>query len=191
MLRFSTLLCAVALTLTACGTDSGSDDSTTSADATTTGEAGETGDSGGNACSMDFVEKPNGDAADLMVDFGAPCTTAADCSALGADAVCYTDVLGVYELPGGYCTKVCALPDTDTTFLNDAEDCMAGGGVSCVGAAGIFTACARPCSEDSECSREGYGCVNMPVISSPGDQTFCLMNKDECCIDESMCNTPP
>ncbi len=194
MLRFSTLLGAVALSfsLAACGDDGGSEDSSsTSADSSESSE-GESGDTGPSACEMDFVTKDNPSAEDAMTDFGTPCSTDADCSALGTGATCYTDVLGVFELPGGYCSKPCALPDTNTTFINDAEDCDPNGGVSCVGAAGVFTACARPCSEDSNCSREGYGCVRMPVISGPDDQTFCLMNEAECCLlDDDACSAPP
>ena len=69
----------------------------------------------------------------------------------------------------------------------DDLTCDPNGGIACVGAMGLFTACANPCSEDSECSREGYACIAMPVISSPGDQTFCLMNEAECCLDPTMC----
>ena len=175
-----------------CGDDGNADTSeATSADSTTTAgeETGESGD--GDACASDFVDKPNASATDVMTDFGAACSADADCSDLGDGAKCQQDVLGVFELPGGFCTKSCELPDTDTTFLNDATDCDAGGGVSCVGAAGLFTACARPCTEDSECSREGYGCIRMPVISGPDDETFCLMNEATCCLDPDMCTTPP
>jgi len=173
-----------------CGDDGDAND--TDASTSGSGEAGEAGETGADACAEEFVTKDNADAPDTMTRFGTPCLTDADCSHLGETGECFEDVLGIYELPGGFCSIRCDLPDTSTTFVNDDPQCDAEGGVTCVGAKGLFSACIQPCTEDSNCSREGYGCVRMPTISIEGDPLFCLMNQDECCLQtQDVCTTPP
>jgi hypothetical protein len=132
-------------------------------------------------CGSEWAEK-DGTTASIMDVWGAPCTSDADCmQALGADGICVLDILGVYELPGGLCTKNCQLPDASTTFVEDATDCDEMGGVSCVGGKDLFSVCMIPCTDSSQCGREGYGCRTMPTLASEGDPTFCLMNVADCC----------
>lgn len=46
-----------------------------------------------------------------MKTYGAPCDTDTDCQALlGPNGTCIKDILGVYALPGGYCTTFCVFP---------------------------------------------------------------------------------
>ncbi len=118
-----------------------------------------------------------GDDMSLMKTYGAPCGTDADCQKLlGADGKCLKDILGVYSLPGGYCSIFCQLPDQQTTYITDAPDCtmMA----DCVGLMGYFEGCAHACTDDSQCPRDGYECRRMPQISNEGDPEFCLMTED-------------
>ena len=137
-------------------------------------------------CEEDFVEKEDG-VPSIMDEFGAPCSADADCvPILGEDAFCVLNILGVFDFPGGFCTTPCDVPDGET-FVVDSEQCRAGGGVDCVGIQGSFTACTIPCSEHSECGRQGYGCVIMPLIASEGDPTYCLMNQEACCTDPGSC----
>lgn len=113
----------------------------------------------------------------LMSHYGAPCETDADCKELlGAGGICLKDILGVYALPGGYCSTDCDLPDQQTTYILDARDCtmMA----DCLGLMGYFEGCAHVCTDDSQCPREGYECRQMPQISNPDDPEFCLMTED-------------
>ena len=105
---------------------------------------------------------------------GHPCATDDDCIAIvGAGGVCLKDVLAMYDLPGGYCTKSCPLPDFDTHYAPDHATC--GAGVHCIGVMGFFEACAVECFDDGECPREGYECRLLPQIGMPGDPMFCLM----------------
>lgn len=162
------LLCSVS----AC--DSGSDDE----------GSGETGDQK-NECGTEWVEK-DGTTPSIMEDFGAPCMSDADCEpVLGDTGVCVNNILGVYDLPGGFCTRDCDLPDTMTTFEHDSEQCDPNGGITCVGAQGLFTACIRECTSDDQCGREGYGCRIMPTLAAEGDPKFCLMNTVDCCTTDS------
>jgi hypothetical protein len=124
---------------------------------------------------------------DTQTSWGTPCTTDADCAHLGEMGECFENVLGVYELPGGACTVRCELPDSGTTVVEDDPQCDPNGGIACMGAKGIFSACLPPCTDDSQCGREGYGCIRMPTISAEGDAKFCLMNPDACCLDPTMC----
>jgi hypothetical protein len=163
----------------ACG-DSSSEDTSGSSG------SGETGS--GLACADEWVEKPDlMSSEDKTAHWGTACTSDSDCAHLGEGAVCFPDALGVFELPGGACSKYCDLPDTATTVVPDDPQCDPDGGVACMGAKDIFSACLPTCESDSECGREGYACINMPVISAPTDPTFCLMNPDACCLDPTMC----
>ena len=95
---------------------------------------------------------------------------------LGDGGVCLKDILMVYNLPGGYCSKICKLPDTMTAYVPDDPIC--GPGVTCIGAMGFFEGCAVECADNSDCPRQGYECRIMPTIGAPGDPTFCLMTED-------------
>lgn len=136
----------------------------------TTADPSATDDTGAESSS-------GGDDMSLMKTYGAPCDTDADCQKLlGADGKCLKDILGVYSLPGGYCSIFCQLPDQQTTYITDAPDCtmMA----DCVGLMGYFEGCAHACTDDSQCPRDGYECRRMPQISNEGDPEFCLMTED-------------
>lgn len=113
----------------------------------------------------------------LMTQYGAPCTTDDDCiDVLGAGGICLKDILGVYSLPGGYCSTACSLPDQQQTYIPMAADCKLG--ADCVGLMGFFEGCSLPCTDNSQCPRAGYECRTMPEISNPGDPSYCLMTED-------------
>jgi hypothetical protein len=118
-----------------------------------------------------------GGDAGLMGQYGHACETDADCIAvLGDGGKCLTDILMVYNLPGGYCSTDCDLPDQQHTYISMAADCKLG--ADCVGLMGFFEGCAFPCTDSSQCPRDGYECRQMPEISNPGDPTYCLMTED-------------
>ena len=117
-----------------------------------------------------------------MDTWGAACTTNEECVALLGDpaAICETNAV-VYELPGGYCTKPCVLPDATTQAVPDAADCDPNGGVACIGLMGTFERCGIICTDDMQCNRDGYICRQMPLIAQPDDPRMCLM--PDCCQD--------
>ncbi|MBL8971168.1 MAG: hypothetical protein JNK56_11330 [Myxococcales bacterium] len=118
-----------------------------------------------------------GDDMSLMKTYGAPCGTDADCQKLlGPDGKCLKDILGVYALPGGYCSTFCQLPDQQTTYIANAPDCLMM--ADCVGLMGYFEGCAFQCTDNAQCPRDGYECRRMPQISNPDDPTYCLMTED-------------
>lgn len=113
----------------------------------------------------------------LMGKYGHACATDDDCKAiLGAGGICQKEILGVYDLPGGYCTTYCHLPDQQTTYMKPPNDCTMDS--DCVGLMGFFEACAYECTDNSQCPRDGYECRQMPQISNPGDPKYCLMTED-------------
>ncbi len=142
------------------------------------------GTTGGGACYADREAQKPSASMDLQMTWGSACQTDQECKdRLGdPDAVCDFSAV-VYELPGGYCTKPCVVGDdpsnTQMSFELDDPECDPAGGVACVGANGIYTRCAIPCTDDSNCGREGYFCRQMPSIGGPNDPSFCLM--DDCC----------
>ena len=138
-----------------------------------------------NECGTEWTDKP-GVEPSIMDDFGAPCMSDADCEpVLGADGICITNILSVYNLPGGFCSRECDLENTSVTFEHDSAQCDPNGGVTCVGAQGLFTACIRECTSDDQCGREGYGCRIMPTLAKADDPKFCLMNPVDCCTTDS------
>ena len=178
-MRFARLTLGLALLATACADDKDPGTSqtttatpgTTSADATTAAEASDTGAPTTGAAEV-CVDK------DLMTNYGHACEVDADCvEFIGTpDAKCLKDILGVYGLPGGYCSNLCALPDAMTTFVKGAADCFMG--ADCIGLDGYFEGCVPTCGCDADCPREGYQCRRMPVISNEGDPKYCLMTED-------------
>jgi hypothetical protein len=183
MTRPALLISRLALVVSCClpACDGGGDEDT----AADTDAETSTSTTGAEPCGTEWVEK-DGTTESVMSAWGAPCTQASDCTPLlGEGAECVSNILGVYDLPGGFCTKYCDLPDTSTTFIHDSPQCDPAGGVTCVGAKDLFSACIIPCQNDSQCGREGYACVTMPTLASEGDPTFCLMNKVDCCTTDS------
>jgi hypothetical protein len=139
-------------------------------------------------CGEEFVEKEPG-TPDIMTTWGHACMADADCEAAGlaAPAKCISNILGVYDLPMGYCTRDCEVGSTEVSFRLDALECDPNGGVACVGVDGMFTACAPECTSDSQCGREGYACQIMPNIGAENDPKFCLMNASACCATPGAC----
>lgn len=187
-------LTASLLVVSACASDDdGTDGMDSAADADTNADGGD-GDSGADGSGDDggddaselgcAAETPNettsGETNPLMDSWGAPCSTDADCvTLLGEGAVC-DDAAVIYELPGGYCTKPCTLPDGET-FVEDDPTCDPNGGVACVGQAPLYQRCAPVCTDDAQCNRDGYYCRQMPMIAQPDDPKICLM--PDCCQD--------
>lgn len=143
--------------------------------------------SGADAESGDPAACPNGNFGlgtdgqnnPLMDSWGSPCTQDSDCvPALGEGAICQKLAV-VYELPGGYCSRPCTLPDNATRVVDNAPDCDPGGGIACIGLKGFFESCAPLCTDDMQCNREGYFCRQMPMIAEEGDAKACLM--PDCC----------
>lgn len=138
-------------------------------DPTTGASAGSTGGMSGGST--------GGSGNSVMEEFGHPCVGDDDCKAvLGADGVCLKDILMVYNLPGGYCSRLCMLPDAATAYVPNDPTC--GDGVYCIGADGYFEGCAIECTDNSQCPRAGYECRIMPQIGVDGDPKFCLMTED-------------
>jgi hypothetical protein len=127
------------------------------------------------------METTDGSTNPLMETWGAACTTDAECVALIGEGAECLDMAVIYELPGGFCSKPCSLPDTTTTFVDDDPACDPNGGVTCVGQRPLFEYCAVPCTDDAQCNRDGYYCRQMPTIAGPDDPTFCLM--PDCCFE--------
>lgn len=165
------------------GTSTGSTSTTSPATTTdpstgdpSTGEVSTTDPSTGSSSSTD--SSTTGEPApNKQETWGHACTDDAECMALvGNKGVCAVDVLGLYDLPDGYCTRGCTLPDLQTLYVPDHPQC--GPGVHCVGVMGYLEVCLVECFDDSECPREGYECRLLPTVGMPGDPKFCLMTEE-------------
>lgn len=161
------------------GSETGSSTSTT-----TEGSATDAGTTTAMGSTSEMTTSPTTTASStgggdqgVMGEFGHPCVDDAECMAvLGPEGVCLKDILGVYALPGGYCSKLCMLPDNMTAYVPNDPAC--GDGVTCIGAMGYFEGCVIECKDNTDCPRMGYECRIMPQIGQPGDPTFCLMTDD-------------
>ena len=163
--------------------DSSASEPTTAADSSASGD-----DHAALGCAWpEMIDTTDGATAPLQDSWGAACTTDDECVALlGMGAECLTLAV-VFELPGGYCSKPCTLPDADTRFVLDDPTCDPAGGVACVGStAGMFEHCAKLCTDDTQCNRDGYVCRQMPLIAFPDDPSLCLM-PDCCGMPNSTC----
>lgn len=168
MRRFLAGLTCLLTVLPACGGDDGGDSTSASAGST----SGTTGDA-----TTDPTGGEDMGGTTVMGQFGLPCMEDSDCvAALGPDGKCLKDILSVYALPGGYCSRLCMLPDAATAYVKDDPTC--GMGVYCIGADGFFEGCAVECTDNSQCPRTGYECRIMPQIGKDGDPKFCLMTED-------------
>jgi len=155
--------------------------------APTTADADATADSGNDDSSVELGcaagaigETTDGASDPLMMTWGASCTTDADCVALIGDPAAVCDTMAViYEMPGGYCTKPCSLPDLETQAVLDDPQCDPAGGVACIGSMGTFERCGIVCTDDMQCNRDGYICRQLPLIAQPDDPRLCLM--PDCC----------
>lgn len=167
--------------LLACET--GSEEPTTSApsEPTTAADSSATGDDAALGCAFPEVQDTtDGMANALQETWGSACSMDAECvERIGDGAVCLFEAV-VFELPHGYCTKPCTLPDSATRIVPDDPACDPNGGIACTGQAGaMFEYCAPLCTDDAQCNRDGYVCRQMPVIAQPMDQSICLM--PDCC----------
>jgi hypothetical protein len=165
-----------------CGEELGNADSVTDG----SGSSSQGSDGSDSSADLGCAAGAMGDTTDgandqIQMTWGAPCASDADCVALlGEGGIC-ADMAVIYELPGGYCTKACNLPDANTRTVIDDPTCDPNGGVACIGVMGQFERCAVLCTDDAQCNRDGYICRQMPLISMAGDPKACLM--PDCCQD--------
>jgi hypothetical protein len=147
-----------------CTNTGGSTD--TDADADTDGDGGApTGDG-------------QGDLPAGWEGFGAACVTDEDCNGYPGSAQfprrCLTDVLGLINAPGGFCTACCNAEEKDGCAKN----------IDCVGANSVYTICLAHCNAASQCRQsEGWACLPLYYIPEnfPGD--FCLPDQDHVEVD--------
>ena len=176
-------LLAASLVLTLGCADDGAEDEDTGSNTSPTESMGsDTQDSSELGCAAQTPNNTSDGASDpIMETWGAACSTDDDCVALlGEGAICAFEAV-IYELPGGYCTKPCSLPDSQTRVVENDPACDPDGGVACIGQKPLFERCAILCTDDAQCNRDGYYCRQMPMISQPEDPPFCLM--PDCCQD--------
>ena len=149
--------------------------------ATSVAESGD--DSAALGCAAGANNADTDGASNPIMDrWGAACSTNEDCIDLIGDPAAVCDFSAVvFELPGGYCTKPCTLPDLDTRAVPDDPQCDPAGGVTCLGVMGTFERCAIPCTDGDQCNRNGYFCRQLPLIAQAEDPSFCLM--PDCCQD--------
>ncbi len=157
------------------------DGSESAADSSASASASGGDDSAALGCAVpEEIDGTDGATMTLQDAWGAACSNDAECVALiGDGAVCLTQAV-VFELPLGYCSKPCVLPDANTRVVPDDPMCDAAGGVACVGAKGTFEYCAKLCTDDMQCERDGYICRQMPLIAQAEDPSLCLM--PDCCM---------
>lgn len=189
-LALSSVFVLSSLSAGACNGTTSETDTTNSSESDTTDSDTTDSDSGGGDVKTQLCgtgDKTEGSGTNLMESWGAPCSSDDECTALvGEGAVCLNDILDIYILQQGYCSKLCELP-ADKLYVKDDPTC--GTGITCLGQDGFFETCAPECTSDDECQRDGYTCQTLPTIGSEGDPKFCLMATQctkACVADPSM-----
>jgi hypothetical protein len=110
------------------------------------------------SCTFNTSACENGGGDGLVGD---ACGNAADCGGVsgpGLTAECVTDPtgMGLFTLPGGYCSSSCTAP----TNPGDPDACTAVGG-TCINVM-VASYCLKPCADASECREPDYGCSAVP-----------------------------
>jgi hypothetical protein len=105
--------------------------------------------------------------------FGAPCVDDADCNNYpGSEAFprrCLTDVMELFNAPGGFCTACCNVPAADGCADN----------IDCVGADLAFTICLAHCDSNEDCrTDEGWECRPIYLVEETFPGNFCLPDEE-------------
>ncbi len=115
------------------------------------------------ASQVDAASTPDSGGQQGNGKIGDPCTAPSDCEApTNLQAKCLTDLMGMVQLPGGYCTASCTPPGQ-----NEPDPCAPDG--VCYGVQ-FMGYCLKPCTDDTDCRQdEGYVCTD-PMSAG---QTVC------------------
>jgi len=110
--------------------------------------------------------------------FGAACETDEDCNGYPNSTAfpkcCLTDVLGLINAPGGFCTACC----------NEEAQNGCAQNIDCVGANNVYTICIAHCDSSSDCRQdEGWECRGMYNIPDQFPGTYCLPDQDHVDVD--------
>jgi hypothetical protein len=111
--------------------------------------------------------------------FGAACVTDEDCTGYPGSTdlpkCCLTDVLGLINAPGGFCTRCCNLVAADGCAPN----------IDCVGANSAYTICLAHCDSNEDCrTDEGWECRGIYYLEDPLiTGTFCLPDQAHVEVD--------
>jgi len=101
--------------------------------------------------------------------FGEACENDEDCQGYPGERRCLHDVLGLINVPGGYCSSCCDEEEID--------GCAPG--IDCVGANNVYVVCLAHCETDADCRQsEGYVCIPIYYIPDVFPGTYCLPNAD-------------
>ncbi|MCK9461998.1 MAG: hypothetical protein M0R80_20395 [Proteobacteria bacterium] len=119
-----------------------------------------------------------GDVPPGWEGFGAACETDEDCNGYPGSAAfprcCLTDVLGLINAPGGFCTACCNAEEIDGCADN----------IDCVGANNAYTICLAHCDSNADCRLdEGWECRGLYYIPENFPGTFCLPDADHVEVD--------
>ena len=145
------------------GDDDGGDDTATDS-VTATGEDTDTGSTGGDSETSTFEHQSN--LPEGWSGFGAACVEHGDCVDYPGQRRCLKNVIGLINVPGGYCSSCCNEPGED----------VCGPGIDCVGADGVYLICLSRCASDADCRQDGGFCECRSIYYIP-DQfpgNYCL-----------------
>ena len=140
----------------------------TDVDADADGDSDADGDADADG-GPDGSTQGQGDLPDGWEGFGSACESDEDCKDYPADNKrCISNVLGIINTPGSYCTACCDYEEID--------GCAPG--IDCVGANGVYLVCLAHCESDDQCREsEGYECREIYYIPDVFPGTYCLPNE--------------
>ena len=102
-------------------------------------------------------------------NFGGPCIAHEDCTGYPRARCVDSSILGLINVPGGYCTACC-----------DSAASWCAEGIQCIGADDVYLICAATCDSSDQCRQdEGYECRQVPYLEDPGvTADFCLPDNE-------------
>jgi hypothetical protein len=97
--------------------------------------------------------------------FGSPCETDEDCSGYPGERRCIHSVMGIINVPGGYCAACCDWEEIDGCAEN----------VDCVGANNVYVICLAHCDSDDDCrNAPEWECREIYYLDATFPGKYCL-----------------
>ncbi len=106
--------------------------------------------------------------------FGAPCENDGDCSGYPGERRCIHNVMGIINVPGGYCAACCDYEEIDGCADN----------IDCVGANNAYVICLAHCDSNEDCrDAPEWECRPIYYLDETFTGNYCLPKPEYAEVD--------